>query len=322
MKKTLILCSLALALTSTVASAKTLRMGYNHPDDHPTGMAMIKFGELVEKYTDGKYKIRAYANGQLGDERRMLEQVQTRMLDITKTATTLMTTYVPEYSVLTMPYMFKGPAHFQAVLNGEIGEGLLMKAESRNLIGMTFLYDEPRSYYTVRKAVQNPSDLKGMKIRVMDSSDAIEVAQTMGATPTPISWSEVYTALQQGVVDGAEGGPSALTLARHGDVAKYFSNSQHVLYPGMIVIGKHVWQSLNDEEKVEFKHAATEAANYQRDLFLQVETNALAEMKEMGVTITEPNMDAFFEKAQPYLDKYTQQPELKALANKIQAVQS
>ncbi|MGL5654933.1 MAG: TRAP transporter substrate-binding protein DctP, partial [Vibrio sp.] len=200
MKKTLILCSLALALTSTVASAKTLRMGYNHPDDHPTGMAMVKFGELVEQYTDGKYKIRAYANGQLGDERRMLEQVQTRMLDVTKTATTLMTTYAPEYAVLTMPYMFKGPDHFQAVLNGEIGESLLMKAESRNLIGMTFLYDEPRSYYTVRKAVQNPSDLKGMKIRVMNSSDAIEVAQTMGATPTPISWSEVYTALQQGVV--------------------------------------------------------------------------------------------------------------------------
>ncbi|MGL5485697.1 MAG: TRAP transporter substrate-binding protein [Shewanella sp.] len=322
MKKTLILCSLALALTSTVASAKTLRMGYNHPDDHPTGMAMVKFGELVEQYTDGKYKIRAYANGQLGDERRMLEQVQTRMLDVTKTATTLMTTYAPEYAVLTMPYMFKGPDHFQAVLNGEIGEGLLMKAESRNLIGMTFLYDEPRSYYTVRKAVQNPSDLKGMKIRVMNSSDAIEVAQTMGATPTPISWSEVYTALQQGVVDGAEGGPSALTLARHGDVAKYFSNSQHVLYPGMIVIGKHVWQGLNDEEKAEFKRAATEAANYQQELFLKLEADALAEMKEMGVTITEPNMDAFVEKAQPYLDKYTQQPELKALANKIHAVQS
>lgn len=322
MKKTLILCSLALALTSTVASAKTLRMGYNHPDDHPTGMAMVKFGELVEQYTDGKYKIRAYANGQLGDERRMLEQVQTRMLDVTKTATTLMTTYAPEYAVLTMPYMFKGPDHFQAVLNGEIGESLLMKAESRNLIGMTFLYDEPRSYYTVRKAVQNPSDLKGMKIRVMNSSDAIEVAQTMGATPTPISWSEVYTALQQGVVDGAEGGPSALTLARHGDVAKYFSNSQHVLYPGMIVIGKHVWQGLNDEEKAEFKRAATEAANYQKELFLKLEADALAEMKEMGVTITEPNMDAFFEKAQPYLDKYTQQPELKALANKIHAVQS
>lgn len=322
MKKTLILCSLALALTSTVASAKTLRMGYNHPDDHPTGMAMVKFGELVEQYTDGKYKIRAYANGQLGDERRMLEQVQTRMLDVTKTATTLMTTYAPEYAVLTMPYMFKGPDHFQAVLNGEIGESLLMKAESRNLIGMTFLYDEPRSYYTVRKAVQNPSDLKGMKIRVMNSSDAIEVAQTMGATPTPISWSEVYTALQQGVVDGAEGGPSALTLARHGDVAKYFSNSQHVLYPGMIVIGKHVWQGLNDEEKAEFKRAATEAADYQKELFLQLEADALAEMKEMGVTITEPNMDAFVEKAQPYLDKYTQQPELKALANKIHAVQS
>lgn len=322
MKKTLTLCALAMALATTSVSAKTLRMGYNHPDDHPTGMAMLKFGELVEKYTDGKYQVRAYANGQLGDERRMLEQLQTRMLDISKTATTLMTTYAPEYSVLTMPYMFKGPDHFKAVLQGKIGEDLLMKAESRNLIGMTFLYDEPRSYYTVSKPVTEPSDLKGMKIRVMNSSDAIEVAQTMGATPTPISWSEVYTALQQGVVDGAEGGPSALTLARHGDVAKYFSNSQHVLYPGMIVIGKHVWQGLNDEEKAEFKQAANEAAAYQMELFLKLESDAMAEMKEMGVTVSEPDMEAFHQKAQPYLDKYTQQPSLKALAESIYSVQS
>ncbi|WP_052706231.1 TRAP transporter substrate-binding protein [Vibrio galatheae] len=322
MKKTLTLCTLALAITATGVSAKTLRMGYNHQDDHPTGLAMIKFGELVEKYTDGKYKVKAYPNGQLGDERRMLEQLQMRMLDISKTATTLMTTYAPEYSVLTMPYMFNGPEHFKATLQGEIGEELLMRAEGRNLIGMTFLYDEPRSYYTVKQPVTSPDDLSGQKIRVMNSSDAIEVAQTMGATPTPISWSEVYTALQQGVVDGAEGGPSALTLARHGDVAKYFSNSQHVLYPGMIVIGKHVWEGLNDQEKAEFKQAATEAAEYQMGLFLTLQNDAIVEMQEMGVTITEPEMKDFREKAQPYINKYTQQPELKKLADRIQSTES
>lgn len=322
MKKTLTLCALALAITTTGVSAKTLRMGYNHQDDHPTGIAMIKFGELLEEYTDGKYKVKAYPNGQLGDERRMLEQLQMRMLDVSKTATTLMTTYAPEYSVLTMPYMFKSPEHFKVTLQGEIGEELLMRAEDRNLIGLTFLYDEPRSYYTVKKPVTSPGDLSGQKIRVMNSADAIEVARTMGATPTPISWSEVYTALQQGVVDGAEGGPSALTLARHGDVAKYFSNSQHVLYPGMIVIGKHVWQGLTDKERTEFKRAANEAASYQMDLFLKLENDALAEMQDMGVTITEPEMNDFREKAQPYLNKYTQQPELKELADRIQSAKS
>ncbi|EFA3471054.1 TRAP transporter substrate-binding protein, partial [Escherichia coli] len=320
-KKVFALCSLSLALMTSSAYAKTLRVGYNHPNDHPTGMAMLKFAELVQTYTNGEYTVRTYPNGQLGDERRMLEQVQTRMLDITKTATTLMTTYAPEYSVLTMPYTFNNADHFKTVMYGDIGQGLLMKAESRNLIGMTFLYDEPRSYYTVKKAVTTPNDLKGLKIRVMDSADAIEVAQTMGATPTPLSWSEVYTALQQGVVDGAEGGPSALTLSRHGDVAKHFSNSKHVLYPGMIVINKSLWQGMSENHKTAFKRAASEAAEYQMKLFLKLEQDAMQGMKEMGVTVSEPDIAAFRQKSQAYVDKFTSEPNLKTLITQIRAAQ-
>lgn len=320
-KKALTICALSLALMTTSAYAKTLRVGYNHPNDHPTGMAMLKFAELVQTYTNGEYTVRTYPNGQLGDERRMLEQVQTRMLDVTKTATTLMTTYAPEYSVLTMPYTFNSTDHFKTVMYGDIGQGLLMKAESRNLIGMTFLYDEPRSYYTVKKAVSTPEDLKGLKIRVMDSADSIEVAQTMGATPTPLSWSEVYTALQQGVVDGAEGGPSALTLSRHGDVAKYFSDTKHVLYPGMMVINKSVWQGMSDSNRAAFKRAASEAAEYQMALFLKLEQEAMQGMKAMGVTVGEPDRAAFKQKSQAYVDKFTQDPALKTLIEQIRAAQ-
>ncbi len=304
---------------SPAFAAKTLRLGYDHTNEHPTGQALIKFGQLVEQYTDGAYKVKLYANGQLGDERKLLEQVQNGVLDMTKTATVLMTTYANEYSVLVMPYMFTSPEHFSKVMNGEIGNDLKMLTADKGLVGLAFLYDEPRSYYTTKKAIVTPADLSGEKIRVMNSSDAIDVAKTMGATPTPLPWGEVYTSLQQGVVDGAEGGPSALTLYKHGDVAKHFSNTQHVLYPGEIVIGTKVWNKLSDAEKAAFTKAATEAAAFQMAEFLKLQDKAMKDMVAMGVTISTPDLTAFHERAAAYYKNHEADPKIKTWIDRIQA---
>lgn len=281
-------------------AGQTLRMGYDHNNDHPTAKSIILFADLVKKYTNGAYTVRLFPSGQLGDERKMLEQVQNRMLDLTKTALVLMTTYNDLYSVLVMPYMFDGPEHFRKVVHSPLAEELKNSTAGKGLVGLTFLYDEPRSYYTVSKAVRTPEDLKGLKIRVMNTADAIAVAKALGATPTPLSWGEVYTALQQGVVDGAEGGPSALTLAKHGEVTKSFSNTKHVLYPGLFVIGRHVWDKLSPENKAAFQRAADEAAEFQMKEFLELEAQALKDMVGMGVTITEPELAPFRERAAAY----------------------
>lgn len=302
-------------------AAKTLRMGYDHTNDHPTGQAMIKFGKLVEQYTNGAYKVKLYANGQLGDERKLLEQVQNGVLDLTKTASVLMTTYSNEYSVLVMPYMFKSPEHFSKVLNGQIGQDLKMLTQNKGLVSLSFLYDEPRSYYTTKKPVVSPDDLKGQKIRVMNSSDAINVAKVLGATPTPLPWGEVYTSLQQGVVDGAEGGPSALTLYKHGDVAKFFSNTQHVVYPGVIVISTKLWNKLSNTDKEAFSRAAKETAAFQTQEFIKLQEQAMQDMVKMGVNITEPDLKSFHDRAAVYYKEYGSEPKIKALIDSIQAVQ-
>lgn len=320
--KTIATFALTLALTvPTLVDAKSLRLAYDHTNEHPTGKAMIKFSELLKEYTHGNYTVKLYPNGQLGDERKMLEQVQNKLLDGTKTATVLMTTYSDQYAVLVLPYLFESPEHFNKAMNGPVGDKLFTLTQSKGLVGLSFLYDERRSYYTVKKPIQKPSDLNGTKIRVINSADAIELAETMGATPTPISWSEVYTALQQGVVDGAEGGPSALTLYKHGDVAKHFSNSQHVMYPGLIVIGSHIWNKLNDEEKQQFSRAAKEAAAFQMAEFIALEKKAMEDMKTMGVTISEPDLDAFKKQSEPYRVKRLQTPESQALYKEIQSNQ-
>lgn len=318
--KTIAMIGLTLALAMpAIIHAKALRIAYDHTNEHPTGKAMIKFSELLKEYTNGSYTVKLYPNGQLGDERKMLEQVQNKLLDGTKTATVLMTTYSDKYSVLVLPYLFESPEHFNNSMNGSVGEKLFTITQDKGLVGLSFLYDERRSYYTVKKPVEKPSDLNGSKIRVINSADAIELAQTMGATPTPISWSEVYTALQQGVVDGAEGGPSALTLYKHGDVAKHFSNSQHVMYPGLIVIGSHIWNKLSDEEKQQFSRAAKEAAAFQMAEFLALEQKALEDMKGMGVTISEPDLDAFRKQSESYRIKRLDKPETQILFKEIQS---
>ncbi len=308
------------ALTITPAlAAKTLRLGYDHTNDHPTGQALIKFGQLVEQYTNGDFKVKLYGSGQLGDERKLLEQVQNGVLDMTKTATVLMTTYANEYSVLVMPYMFTSPEHFSKVMNGEIGNDLKMLTADKGLVGLAFLYDEPRSYYTTKKQIVTPADLKGEKIRVMNSSDAIDVANAMGATPTPLPWGEVYTSLQQGVVDGAEGGPSALTLYKHGDVAKFFSNTQHVLYPGEIVIGTKIWNKMTDAQKEGVTRAAKEAAAFQMQEFLKLQEQAMKDMVAMGVTISKPDLAAFEERAVGYYKNHEADPKIKTWIERIQA---
>ncbi len=321
LKKVFILAFITINIVYPVFAAKTLRLGYDHTNDHPTGLAMVKFGQLIEEYTNGDYKVKLYANGQLGDERKLLEQVQNGVLDMTKTATVLMTTYAREYSVLVMPYLFKNSDHFIQVMHGPIGQDFKMLTADKGLVVLAFLYDEPRSYYTVNKEIISPEDLKGKKIRVINSADAINVAKVMGATPTPLPWGEVYTSLQQGVVDGAEGGPSALTLYKHGDVAKFFSNTQHVTYPGEIVIGTRLWNKLSDEHKAAFERAAKEAATFQTQAFIKLQEQAMQDLVKMGVSIAEPDLNAFQDRAKVYYETYGSDPDIKSLINKIQSIQ-
>ena len=178
-----------------------------------------------------------------------------------------------------------------------------------------------RSFYTKERPVNNPDDLQGLKIRVQESVTAMSLVRSLGGAPTPISWGELYTALQQGVVDGAENNPPSFYTSRHYEVCKYYSLNEHTAVPDILVIGTVAWKSLNEQEQQWLSEAAAEATVEQRKLWRAAEEEALAAVKAAGVEVIYPDKSNFMEKTKSLLDAFQEDPEFYELIQQIQKVQ-
>ncbi|WP_310681987.1 DctP family TRAP transporter solute-binding subunit, partial [Aliifodinibius sp. S!AR15-10] len=199
----------------TPNDTKTLIMAHAMHLEHPVSKAMAFMDERVEEISDGKLKIEMYPNQQLGSERELLELVQIGTVAMTKISGAALGKIVPEVTIFSLPYLFRSEAHLHAVQKSEIGAEILEKGAAYGLKGLTYYDAGFRSFYTVDNPIRTPSDLQGMKIRVQESQMAIQTMQALGASPTPLSYGELYTALQSGVVDGAENNPPSFHTARH-----------------------------------------------------------------------------------------------------------
>lgn len=260
---------------------------------HPVHLGMVKMAELVDEYSEGKMRLAIYPSSQLGTERETLEMLQIGSIGITKVTSAVLENFIPENRVFSLPYLFRDMNHVYAVLDGEIGREVLLAGENVWLRGLTYYDSGARSFYSKDKPIHSPSDLRGMKIRVMESQMAISMIQTMGGSPTPIPLGELYTALQQGVVDAAENNlPSFLTL-RHYEVARYLSLDEHSVLPDVLLISTHIWEDLSDQEQHWLQTAADDSAIYQRALWHEAEAEALRIVREDGVTIIYPDKEPF-----------------------------
>src|SRR5690606_1444948 len=188
-------------------------------------------------------KIDVYPNQQLGSERQCLELLQIGSLGMTKVSAAVMENFSPNMKVFGLPYLFKNRAQTFRVLDGPIGKELLDGGEKYWLKGLGYYDAGSRSFYTVKSPIEKPDDLKGLKIRVMESVTAMNMIKSMGGAPTPISSGELYTALQQGVVDGAENNPPTFYLSREYEVCKYFSLDEHTTIPDVLIMSTHLWNS-------------------------------------------------------------------------------
>ena len=204
-------------------TTKTLRLGHGLDTQHPVHKAMVYFGERLQENSKGKLKLKIYPSAQLGGERECLELLQIGSLDITKVSAAVLENFIPEYKVFSIPYLFRDKAHRFSVLDGKVGTDLKTKGEKFKLRGLTFYDAGSRSFYTKQKPIHLPSDLKGLKIRVMKSNMSIAMVNQLGGAATPIAYGELYTALQQGVVDGAENNPPSFYTSKHYEVCKYYS---------------------------------------------------------------------------------------------------
>jgi tripartite ATP-independent transporter DctP family solute receptor len=302
------------------SNTKTLKLAHGLDVKHSVHIAMVSMANRVKELSGGKMTIEIYPGGQLGSERECLELLQLGSLDITKVSAAGMEGFVEEYKALGMPYIFRDKEHCYRVLDGPIGKEILKKGEKYWLRGLCFYDAGARSFYT-SKPIQKPEDLAGLKIRVMLSITAVNMVREFGASPTPITWGELYTALQGGVVDGAENNPPSFYLSHHYEVCKYYTLDEHTIIPDVVVISTNAWEKLNDQEREWLQQAIDESIPIQRKLWKASEEEALAEVKKAGVEVIIPDKGLFKEKAESVYDLFKDQPNVYNVMTQIQEAQ-
>lgn len=316
MRRLLVVLLASLLVFVGIAAPIVLKAADVHPHGYPTVEGIKMMGKVIELMTNGKYKVEVYASGQLGDEKEVIEQTIMNAIQIARVSVAPVQTFYDPIGVFTMPYLFRDEDHYWKVLEGPIGEEILKGLEKIGLVGLCYYDAGARSFYT-KKPVQKPEDLKGMKIRVQANEVMIAMVNALGATGVPMAYAEVYTALQTGVVDGAENNPPSYYTARHFEVAPYYCLDSHTRTPEIVLIPKALWDKLTPEEKIIFKTAAWASAQYQKYLWKKMEEEALAAVEKGGAKIFRPDITAFQKLMQPVYDKF---PQYKDLIRRIQAV--
>jgi len=228
-----ILTVVLLALSSCGKDSKVtvVKLAHCLDQSHSVHKAMVFMNEKLVEKSGGKMRIDIYPSGQLGNERELIELLQIGSLGMTKVSASPMESFVPEMKIFSLPYVFRSEDHLWRVLGSDIGKQLLLAGQDYYLRGMCYYDAGSRSFYIKDRPVNSPEDLKGMKIRVMKSKTAVDMIQALGGSATPISWGELYTALQQGVVDAAENNPPSFYLSRHYEVCKYYCLDEHTSIP-------------------------------------------------------------------------------------------
>lgn len=299
------------------ADVQIIKLAHGLTVDHAVHKGMLDFADRVAKKSSGTLQIKIYANGQLGSESQCLELLQIGSLGITKVSAAVMESFAPQYKVVGIPYIFKNDAHRFKVYDGEIGRKILDSGQEYWLKGLCFYDAGSRSFYTKDKAIRTASDLQGMKIRVMKSITANKMISEMGGSPVPISWGELYTALQQGVVDGAENNPPTFHLSRHYETCKYYTLDKHSSIPDVMVMSIKIWDRLSQNEKQWIMEAANESALTQRQFWKEAENESMEAVKKAGIEVIIPELNSFQEATRLILEEFKADANLRPLINQI-----
>ena len=316
---------LALVILLSACSGKSdkriIKLAHSLDISHPVHKGLVEMANILDKNSEGKMTIQIYANGQLGSERELLELLQIGSLDLTKVSSGAIENFVSSYKVLGLPYIFRDDKHKESVLEGPIGKKLLAKGSDYRLRGLCFYDAGNRSFYTKDRPINSPKDLEGLKIRVMNSQTAFDMVNALGGSPTPVSFGELYTALQQGVVDGAENNAPSFYTSRHYEVCKYYSIDQHTAIPDVLIVSTQMWNKLTDQEKKWLQAAADESVPVQKRIWAESVQESLEAVKKAGVEIIYPEKSPFQEKVQGLYSQYEDDPEMSALIAEIKQQQ-
>ncbi len=310
MKKCVVMLLVGIFFVSVTAIAADkpiiMRLAGVHPATYPNGIANTKFAELVEQKTNGRIKIENYYAGELGDQKSYIEQMQLGTLDFADVSASPLESFVPIFGVLSMPYLYKDRDHKWRILASEVGQDLLNELQSAGFYGIAFYESGSRNFYA-KEPIKSLADLKGKKIRVMQAQVCIDSINVMGGNAVPMAFSEIYSALQQGVIDGAENNPSTVLSQSHYEQAPYFTNDAHVQIPDVLIASKKALDKLSPEDREAIFEAGRETWPVQRKAFDDNELKAIEDLKAKGVTfidLDEETMQTFSDAVAPVFEKY------------------
>jgi tripartite ATP-independent transporter DctP family solute receptor len=278
-----------------------------HPLGYPTVEAVVRMGKKLEAASNGRISVQMFPSGQLGGEKEMIEQAQVGALQMARISTGPVGPVVDELNVFNLPFVFRDEAHMRKVIDGEIGREMLEKVSTNpktGLIGLCWMDAGSRNVYT-KKPIRKPDDLKGLKIRMMGNPLFVDTMNAMGGNGISMGFGELYNALQTGVVDGAENNPPTYEVQNHYQLSKYFSFTEHLIIPEILVFSRRSWDRLSAADQALIRKVAAEAQLEQRELWDAKVKEALAKLQGLGVTlVTDVDKKAFRDSVKPVYDKY------------------
>ena len=295
----------AFCLSGLAQAATSMKMAEIHPAGYPTVLAQEAMGKKIEAATNGELTFKMFPGGVLGSEKEVIEQIQIGAVQFTRVSLGAVGPVVPAVNVFNMPFIFRDTAHMRAVIDGEIGQEILDKITDSefNMVGLAWMDAGVRNLYT-KQPVRSLEDLKGMKIRVMGNPLFIETFNTLGANGIAMDTGEIFSALQTGVVDGAENNPPTMLEHNHWRNAKYYSLTGHLIIPEPLMMSKAAWNKLTPEQQAIVQKYAKEAQFEERKLWDEKAASSEAKLKENGVEFIEVDKKPFFDATAPIRAKY------------------
>jgi tripartite ATP-independent transporter DctP family solute receptor len=307
---------------SDTLDVRVLKLAHGLNTQHPVHKTMEYLAQRAWELSEGKLKIEIFPSEQLGNEKECIEALQLGYLAMTKTSTGPMEAFVPRIRIFGIPYLFRDDAHFWQVAKSPIGKELLVAGQDMGLRGLCYYDAGFRSFYA-KKPINSPADLKNLKIRVMNSVMAMDMVKTMGGSPTPISWGELYTSLDQEVVMAAENNPPSFDTSRHFEICKFYTLDEHVYLPDMLVISSRIWEGLTEAQQSILQQAVDESVEKGHGYWAEAVNAAMTKVQDAGVEVIRPDKKPFQDAVRPMWERFQKadNEEDKAIGTLIQQIQ-
>jgi len=317
-----IMTTFAMGRTAFAQAKTQLKASDVHPPGYPTVVAVENLSKKLEQATNGRLGVQMYASMQLGGEKEAIEQAQVGAIQLARVSVGAIGPVVDDLNVFNLPFLFRNTVHMQKVIDGPIGQELLNKVtanEKTGLIGLCWMDAGARSFYDTKHAIKTIADLKGLKIRVIGNPMFVDMANALGANGVAMGYDQVFSALQTGVIDGAENNPPSFVFDNHYTVAKYYTLTEHLIVPEVLVFSRKTWGTLGKEDQERVRVAAREAQAEERELWTAYEKQAMDKARAAGVQIVEQiDKQPFQDAVKPVWDKYG--PRFAEQIKRIQAV--